>query len=74
MKTKLLKRLRNDAEKSIYVVYDPISGWYNIMDCGFMYYPYDDKEKAIARCIEKRRTHIINRIVRMRGEKYYKIF
>lgn len=74
MKTRLLKRLRRDVEKYIYVVYDPINRWYIIKDYGLICYPYDGEKEAIARCIEKRRAYIINRIVRMRGDKYYKIF
>ena len=74
MKTRLLKRLRREAKKNIHVVYDPINRWYIIKYYGLICYPYDGEKEAIARCIEKRRAHIINRIVRMRGDKYYKIF
>lgn len=74
MKTRLLKRLRRDVEKYIYVVYDPINRWYIIKDYGLICYPYNEEKEAIARCITKRREHIIDRIVRMRGKKYYKIF
>ena len=66
--------MRREAEKNIYVVYDLINRWYIIKDYGLICYPYDGEKEAIAKCIEKRRAYIINRIVRMRGDKYYKIF
>lgn len=74
MKTKLLKRLRTEAEDYSYVIRDQISERYKLIGGEYFYCYFDQKEKAIRICKEFRRNYIMQRIVEMRDKKHYKIF